>query len=73
HIIAADVDGDKVPEIFFSGEGNALYGYTRNFSSLDGFPLPLWGQPSFADLNGDGKSECTGTGLDNRLYRWHFR
>ncbi|MDR1420773.1 MAG: hypothetical protein LBI86_10395 [Treponema sp.] len=73
YITASDVDGDKVSEIFFSGEGNALYGYTQGFSSLDGFPLPIWGQPSFADLNGDGKSECTGTGLDNRLYRWHFR
>ncbi|MDR1287873.1 MAG: VCBS repeat-containing protein [Treponema sp.] len=73
YITASDVDGDTIPEIFFSGEGNALYGYTRGFSSLDGFPLPVWGQPSFADLNGDGKSECTGAGLDNRLYRWHFR
>jgi hypothetical protein len=73
YITTADVDGDKIPEIFFSGEGNALYGYTRNFSSLDGFPLPIWGRPSFQDLNGNGKSECTGMGLDNRLYRWHFR
>jgi outer membrane protein assembly factor BamB len=73
YITVADVDGDKIPEIFFSGEGNALYGYTRSFSSLDGFPLPVWGRPCFLDLNGNGKSECTGTGLDNRLYRWHFR
>jgi hypothetical protein len=73
YITAADSDGDKVAEIFFSGEGNALYGYTRNFSSLDGFPLPVWGRPVFLDLNGDGKAECTGAGLDNKLYRWHFR
>ncbi|MDR2371268.1 MAG: hypothetical protein LBD71_07285, partial [Treponema sp.] len=73
YITTVDIDGDKIPEIFFSGEGNALYGYTRGFSSLDGFPLPVWGRPSFLDLNGNGKNECTGTGLDNRLYRWHFR
>jgi outer membrane protein assembly factor BamB len=73
YITAVDVDGDKIPEIFFSGEGNALYGYSRNFSALDGFPLPLWGRPAFADFDGDGKLECAGAGLDNRLYRWHFR
>ncbi|MCL2320004.1 MAG: hypothetical protein FWC45_07955, partial [Treponema sp.] len=27
--------------IIFSGEGNALYGYSRHFNSLDGFPLPV--------------------------------
>jgi hypothetical protein len=73
YISAVDVDGDEIPEIFFSGEGNALYGYKRNFMSLDGFPLPVWGRPAFGDLNGDGKIECAGTGLDNRLYMWQFK
>jgi hypothetical protein len=73
YITTADVDGDGIPEIFFSGEGNALYGYKRNFMSLDGFPLPVWGRPAFGDLNGDGKIECAGVGLDNRLYMWQFR
>ncbi|MDR2618499.1 MAG: VCBS repeat-containing protein [Treponema sp.] len=72
-ISAVDADGDKRPEIFISGEGNALYGYSRNFNSLEGFPLPVWGKPAFADLNGDGKIECTGAGMDNRIYRWQFR
>jgi outer membrane protein assembly factor BamB len=72
-IAAVDTDGDKRPEIFISGEGNALYGYSRNFSSLEGFPLPVWGRPAFADLNGDGKIECAGAGMDNRIYRWQFR
>ncbi|MDR1618073.1 MAG: VCBS repeat-containing protein [Treponema sp.] len=72
-LVAADCDGDKIPEIFFSGEGNALYGYARNFSSLDGFPLPVWGRPVIGDLNGDGKTEIAGAGLDNRIYRWQFR
>jgi hypothetical protein len=70
---AVTINGNKTPDIFFSGEGNALYGYSRNFNSLDGFPVPVWGKPSFADLNGDGKIELSGAGLDNRLYRWHFR
>ncbi|GHV43056.1 hypothetical protein AGMMS49546_23550 [Spirochaetia bacterium] len=72
-LTALDADGDKIPEIFFSGEGNALYGYARNFSSLDGFPLPIWGRPVFADLNGDGKLECLGAGMDNKIYQWQFR
>ncbi|GHT63304.1 hypothetical protein FACS1894110_00790 [Spirochaetia bacterium] len=73
YLTTVDVDGDKIHEIFFSGEGNALYGYSRNFSSLDGFPLPVWGRPVFADLNGDGKLECLGAGMDNKIYQWQFR
>jgi hypothetical protein len=73
YVSAFDSDGDGVPEIFISGEGNALYAYTRNFASLSGFPLPIWGRPAFADLNGDGKPEITGIGMDKKLYRWQFR
>lgn len=73
YITALDVDGDKTPEVFFTGEGNALYGYSRNFISLDGFPLPAWGRPAFVDLNGDGKIECFALGLDNKLYQWQFK
>jgi len=73
YIAAADIDGDKKGEIFFSGDGNALHGYSRNFASLEGFPLPIWGKPVFADLNGDGKIEVAGIGMDNKLYMWQFR
>ena len=79
YITVADISGGKtdpkIPrgEIFFSGEGNALYGYSRNFNSLEGFPLPVWGRPVFADLNGDGKIEAAALGMDNRLYMWQFR
>jgi hypothetical protein len=72
YITSLDVNGDRIPEIFVTGDGNALHGYARNFSSLNGFPLPLWGRPFFGDLNGDGNLECTGVGLDNKLYRWQF-
>jgi hypothetical protein len=68
-----DSEGDGIPEIFVSGEGNALHGYSRNFRSLDGFPLPVWGRPLFADLNGDGRPECAGVGMDRLLYRWQFK
>ncbi|MDR1315741.1 MAG: VCBS repeat-containing protein [Spirochaetales bacterium] len=72
-IFVSDPDGDGTPEIFFTGEANALYGYSRSFSLLAGFPLPVWGLPAFADFNGDGRMECAGAGLDNLLYRWQFR
>jgi hypothetical protein len=72
-ITTADIDKDGKAEIFFTGSGNALYGYSSNFAALSGFPLPVWGKPVFGDFDGDGKMECAGTGLDNKLYRWHFR
>jgi hypothetical protein len=64
-------DNDKIPEIFITGEGNALHGYSRNFRSLEGFPLPVWGRPLF--VSGSGKPEVIGVGMDRRLYRWQFK
>jgi hypothetical protein len=71
-ILCADVDGDGIAEIFITGEGNALYGYSRNLISIEGFPLPVWGRPVFADLDGDGIMDCAGAGMDDKLYRWRF-
>ena len=73
YITVTDIDKDKKSEIFFTGEGNALHGYSGNFNSLEGFPLPVWGRPVFGDLNNDGKLEVAGLGTDNRLYMWQFR
>jgi hypothetical protein len=72
-IVCADIDRDSESEVFVSGDGNALYGFTRNFTMLAGFPLPVWGKPFFGDLNGDGIAECTGAGMDNLIYSWQFR
>jgi hypothetical protein len=68
-----DSDGGKDPEIFICGEGNALHAYSRNFRSLEGFPLPVWGKPLLTDFQGSGKPECIGLGMDRRLYRWQFK
>lgn len=73
YITVANSGGGKTGDVFFTGQGNALYGYSRNFASLDGFPLPVWGRPVFADLNNDKKIEIAGIGLDNKLYMWQFR
>jgi len=73
YITIFDSDGDKVPEIYITGEGNALYAYTRNFRSLENFPLPVWGRPYFIPAQGNRKAEVFGMGMSMRLYRWQFR
>jgi len=73
YITFFDGDGDKVPEIYITGEGNALYAFTRNFRSLEGFPLPTWGRPLFVPAQGGRKAEIFGMGMDRRLYRWQFK
>ena len=60
-------------EVFFTGEGNLLHGYSLNFNSLYGFPLPVWGRPVIGDIFGAGQREVAGVGMDNRLYMWQFR
>jgi len=64
------VVGDRV---FFTGEGNALHGHSLNFSSLYGFPLPVWGRPVIGDILGGRETEVAGVGMDNRLHMWQFR
>jgi outer membrane protein assembly factor BamB len=73
YITFFDSDGDKVPEIYITGDGNALYAYTRRFRSLEGFPLPAWGRPFFIPAQGNKKAEIFGMGMDRRLYRWQFK
>jgi len=73
YITLFDCDGDKAPEIFITGEGNALYAYTRSFRSLEDFPLPVWGKPFFVPSQGSKKAEVFGMGMDRRLYRWQFK
>ena len=68
-----DVTGDGTPEIFATGDANALYGFTRELEPLDNFPLPAWGTPWFGDINGDGIANCFAVGMDYRLYGWQLR
>jgi hypothetical protein len=76
YITFFDCDNDKTPEIFITGEGNALYAFTRNFRSLEGFPLPAWGRPLFISAQNtlSGKNaEIFAMGMDRKLYRWQFK
>jgi hypothetical protein len=75
YLTVFDCNGDKTPEVFITGEGNALYAYTRSFRSLEGFPLPVWGRPHFVEAQNSStrKTEIFGMGMDRRLYRWQFK
>jgi hypothetical protein len=52
YLAAVDLDGDGGKEILITGEGNALFCITENFTFLEGSPLPIWGRPAIGDLNG---------------------
>lgn len=70
---AYDTTGDGKAEIFVSGDGNAIYGFTAMLEPLEDFPLPAWGTPWFGDINGDGTINCFAVGMDSRLYAWQLR
>jgi len=73
YITVFDSNNDKTPEVFITGDGNALHGYTRNFRSLENFPLPVWGRPYFVPAQGNRRAEVFGIGMSMRLYRWQFK
>jgi hypothetical protein len=73
HIVLFDIDNDRKPEIFITGEGNALHSYRGNFLPVNGFPLPVWGKPAFVNPGNTGIIDLAGVGMDNRLYLWQIR
>jgi len=73
YITIFDSNNDKKPEVYITGEGNTIHAYTRNFRSLESFPLPIWGRPYFIPAQGNKKAEILGMGMSMQLYRWQFR
>ncbi|MCR4578781.1 MAG: hypothetical protein K5681_00385 [Treponema sp.] len=67
NISLADYDGDKKTEIFVSGDGNILYGFTASLEMLYSFPLAAYGNPVFTDVNGDKKNDMLVITFDNML------
>ena len=69
-ITLLDVTGDGKDEIFISGGGNALYGYTSGFAPLDGFPLAGTGTPYLLDIDGDSQPELITHGIDAKVHAY---
>ena len=69
-ITLLDVTGDGKDEIFVSGGGNALYGYTSGFAPLDGFPLAGTGTPYLLDIDGDSFPELITHGIDSKVHAY---
>lgn len=70
YISITDYDGDKVDEIFLSGESNAIYGISSDLEYLNAFPITGYGIPVFLDLNGDKKVDSISLSIDNKLNAW---
>lgn len=62
-----DYDDDKEEEIFVSGQGNTLYGFSKNMELLYNFPISGFGNPVFMDVNGDNKKDCLVVTFDSKL------
>ena len=69
-ITLLDVTGDGKDEIFISGGGNALYGYTSGLAPLDGFPLAGTGTPYLLDIDGDSIPELITHGIDSKVHAY---
>lgn len=66
-ITIEDYDDNKQKEIFVSGQGNTLYGFSQNMEMLYHFPISGFGNPLFLDVNGDNKKDCLVVTFDNNL------
>jgi len=69
-ITLLDVTGDGKDEIFISGGGNTLYGYTSGLAPLDGFPLAGTGTPYLLDIDGDSIPELITHGIDSKVHAY---
>lgn len=66
-ITAADFNSDSKKEIFVSGEGNTVYGFTSFMEMIEGFPISGYNEPVFTDISGDKKDDALILSIDNHL------
>lgn len=66
-ITVCDYDEKGGQEVFVSGEGNSLYGFSSAMELLPEFPVSGYGNPIFTDLNGDNKNDCLAITFDNKI------
>lgn len=67
-ITLRDITGDRLDEVFVSGGGNAIYGYSSMLTALEGFPISGISRPIFVDVNSDGREDILTFGIDSKLY-----
>ena len=59
--------------VFTCADANVIYGFNENLELISGFPLTGYGNPVFADVNGDKVSECLALTIDKNLVAWKMR
>lgn len=72
-LTVCDSNHNEIFNIFVSVDGNLIYGFNENLELLNGFPLAGNGTPVFADVNGDGSTDCFVLTIDNKLNAWNLR
>ena len=59
--------------VFACADANVIYGFNEGLELISGFPLTGYGNPVFADVNGDKVSECLALTIDKNLVAWKMR
>jgi hypothetical protein len=75
--VAADVDGDGLPEILLGSGGYLLHAFKRAGGDAEGFPKFTGGwvfsAPAVGDLDGDGEKELVSVTREGYLFAWRLR
>lgn len=60
-------------KVYVCPDGNTLYAFNSSMELVKNYPLIGFGNPAFADVNGDNKKDCFTLSIDSRLYAWNMR
>ena len=66
-VTAADYNNDSKKEIFVSGDGNTVYGFTSFMEMIEDLPVSGYNEPVFLDITGDKKNNMLILSIDNYL------
>jgi len=66
-ILARDINGDGVDELFLYGDGDWIRAYDQLLQPLEGFPVQGHWKPDFQDMNRDGVLDMVTGTLGNNL------
>lgn len=71
-ITTCDYNGDNHTDIFVSGEGNTVYGFTSLLEMIEAFPLSGYNELVFTDVNGDKKDDCLVLSIDDHIFAYNI-